>query len=290
MADVSLWGASYQDVPACLLPATGGGSVRFTDVSSTTATASDVASGKVFFLADGSSATGAASTQLKIGVIRPDAELVKTYTYDKWMIDDEVVESLPAYSTSAQTVVASGDIGTITADPTTYNYYYNVTMLAYPTYSTTSKAKGRAEWWAGSTCYELCDIPANSLTTKDGGKTYTTAKRAHSSAQTCYNLLYWSNGTTIALYSSGLYGVYMGVTAPSISSSTITVKSPSFNMRGSTTYFTSTFMNAVTDVRYQYVIRVYRAQKANLNIDGWGMTSLWAQVVDGMNNNNWTLE
>ena len=227
---------------------------------------------------------------LKTGVIRPDAELVQTYTYDKWMIEDEVVASLPSYSTSAQTVVASETLGTITADLTNYNYYYNVTMLAYPTYSTTSKAKGRPEWWAGTTCYELCDVSANSFTTKDGSKTYTSANRVHSSAQTCYKLLYWSSASAISIYSSGLYGVYMGVTAPSLSSSTITVKSPTFNMRGSTTYFTSTFMNAVTDIRYQYKIRVYRVKKGDLNIDGWGMTSLWDQIVDGMNNNNWTLQ
>ena len=288
--NITLLGASYSAVPSVLLPKTGGGQASFVDVTDTTAAAADVASGKLFHAADGTLATGTAATLLKVGAVRPDAELVQTYTYDKWMIDDEVVESLPGYSTSAQTVVASAELGTIAADVANYNYYYCITMLAIPTYSTTSKAKGRAEWWAGATCYELSDIPASSLKTKDGGKTYTTVKRAHSSAQTCYNLLYWSSGTAIALYSSGLYGIYMGVTAPSISSSTITVKSPTFNMRGSTTYFTSTFMNAVTDVRYQYKIRVYRAKKGDMNIDGWGMTSLWAQLVDGMNNNNWTLE
>lgn len=288
---IDLLGASYPDVPSVLLPKHGGGTASFTDVTDTTATASDVAAGKLFFAADGTLTTGAASTQLKTGVIRPDAELVQTYTYDKWMLDDEVVESLPGYTTTAQTVVASDTVGTITADVVNYNFYYCVTMLAYPTYSTTSKAKGRVEWWAGTTCYELSDIASGTLTTRDGGKTYGTArKRAHSSAMTCYNLMYWSSGTAIALYSSGLYGIYMTVTAPSVSSSTLTVKSPAFNMRGSTTYFTSTFMNAVTDIRYQYVIRVYRAPKDNLNLDGWGMTSLWEQVIDGMNENNWTLK
>lgn len=61
MANITLFGASYTDVPACTLPKTGGGTVRFTDTSPTTATDSDVASGKVYFKSDGSQSTGTAS-------------------------------------------------------------------------------------------------------------------------------------------------------------------------------------------------------------------------------------
>ena len=46
MANVTLLGASYTDVPAVTLPKTGGGTARFTDVSDSTAVASDVNSGK----------------------------------------------------------------------------------------------------------------------------------------------------------------------------------------------------------------------------------------------------
>ena len=59
--NITLLGASYSAVPAVLLPKTGGGTARFTDVTPTTAGDSDVASGKVYFKADGSQSTGTAS-------------------------------------------------------------------------------------------------------------------------------------------------------------------------------------------------------------------------------------
>ena len=51
--NITLWGASYQAVPSVTLPKTGGGTASFTDVSDTTAAASDVASGKYFYTAAG---------------------------------------------------------------------------------------------------------------------------------------------------------------------------------------------------------------------------------------------
>lgn len=59
--NISLLGATYSAVPAVQLPISGGGTAKFTEVSDTTATASDVASGKTFYLATGEQATGTAS-------------------------------------------------------------------------------------------------------------------------------------------------------------------------------------------------------------------------------------
>ena len=59
--NVTVAGASYTAVPAVDLPKTGGGTATFTDTSPTTAVESDVASGKIFFKADGSQATGTGS-------------------------------------------------------------------------------------------------------------------------------------------------------------------------------------------------------------------------------------
>ena len=56
--NITLLGASYTAVPAVTLPKTGGGTATFTDVSPTTATDSDVASGKVYFKSDGTQSAG----------------------------------------------------------------------------------------------------------------------------------------------------------------------------------------------------------------------------------------
>ena len=59
--NITIMGASYSDVPAVQLPKTGGGTARFDDASITMATASDVASGKVFLASDGTITTGTSS-------------------------------------------------------------------------------------------------------------------------------------------------------------------------------------------------------------------------------------
>ena len=57
---VSLWGATYSDVPSIVVPS-GNSTASFTDVTPTTAAASDVASGKYFFNASGVLTLGTAS-------------------------------------------------------------------------------------------------------------------------------------------------------------------------------------------------------------------------------------
>lgn len=59
--NITLMGASYSDVPAVRLPKTGGGTADFTDVTDTTAAASDVASGKYFYTAAGVRTQGTSS-------------------------------------------------------------------------------------------------------------------------------------------------------------------------------------------------------------------------------------
>lgn len=59
--NITLLGTSYSNVPSVDLPKTGGGTASFTDVTDTTAIASDVAEGKYFFTASGVLTLGTAS-------------------------------------------------------------------------------------------------------------------------------------------------------------------------------------------------------------------------------------
>lgn len=56
--NITLLGASYTGVPAVILPKTGGGLASFTDVSDTTAVASDVLSGRIIYDSTGVQTTG----------------------------------------------------------------------------------------------------------------------------------------------------------------------------------------------------------------------------------------
>lgn len=67
--DIALMNAVYPDVPAVVLPVDGGGAARFTEVSDTTATASDVATGKYFYTASGVKTVGTASGGGSGGII-----------------------------------------------------------------------------------------------------------------------------------------------------------------------------------------------------------------------------
>lgn len=62
MPDIDYKGAIYPDVPAIELPQDGGGWAQFWDVTDTTAVEEDVATGKIFRKANGTLATGTATT------------------------------------------------------------------------------------------------------------------------------------------------------------------------------------------------------------------------------------
>ena len=74
----------------------------------------------------------------------------------------------------------------------------------------------------------------------------------------------------MGIYTATTYTASQVASAPTVSSGTLTCIAPSLQMRGSTTYFTSSAWGKITDIRRQYVIEVYKAPKNHLNIDGWG--------------------
>ena len=232
---------------------------------------------------------------LKRGILRPDAVLVRTWSYDKMMYADEGIKP-KAYTTTLTTVKASAALTpTETLDLATYDYYVAIRMATIPTYNITTKAKGRQEYSLNSAFYEITRTPANTIHALiDTSKYYTSAANVVHSAGNLVREVYYSSGTAITYYTSAGYGYNQTVAAPTLSSGTatspvLTVNSPTLITRGSTTYFVKTFMNAVTDVRYQYIIELWRAPKNNFNLDGWGLTQQWLKMCEDIQSTGGTL-
>ena len=205
---------------------------------------------------------------LKDYIIRPDSELVLSSTYDKMAVTDEKL-TLPSYTTSSSTVKTTSNITTYVTDPTNYNYSVVSRLLTIPVYNIDTIAKGRLEYTFGAHSYELMITPKNGLGALINDTTCASSYAAFSGTKSVVRLCYWSTASTVTSVNSAAYGLTFVNAAPTISGKTITLKAPYFIARGHTTYFTSTYMNAVTDVRLQYVIEIYRTPKNHLNINGW---------------------
>ena len=256
MANVTLGNRSYSDVPSINIPKTGGGFVPF--------------------FAD-----------LKEGLLRPDVELIQTYTHDSLAVTDDGVV-IPAYSTSAQTLIASANLTPkIPLDYANYNYYVLERFLTTPVYNTSTPVKGRNEYGTGAVLYELMDIEPNQFIAANGTKYASRAVGA--AAGTCYRLLYWSSASALGVYTASSYGVSQVATSPSVSSGQWTIKTPTLQMRGHSSYLTSAVWGTITDIRRQFIIQVYRAPKGNLNLDAWGLNQETMKIINDMKNNNGTL-
>ena len=246
MSAIQIAGATYTDVPSILVPKVGGGYAEYSEGG------------------------GGGPVVLKMGAIRPDAEIVQSYTYDKRIVADEGI-TIPAYSTSAKTLKASTRLSpTITHDLENYDYYITQRFLAYPEYNTDVVAKGRVEFFAGAYTYEVVNIPPNTYVTASG-KAHTSRSSMITAVQQMIRGMYWTSATAIGLLTGSGNGTYMSVISPTIGSTVINIESPSLQIKGSTAILPSAVWSTMTDIRYQYIIEVWRAPIGNLNLDGWGV-------------------
>ena len=180
--NVTVQGASYSAVPAVTLPKTGGGTATFTDVTDTTAAASDVASGKYFYTAAGVRTQGTSSGGGGSGLT-----LLKT-------------TSLGTLSTSSTSATDTGKTMTVTG----YNDY-DVLVVDV---SVDSVTNGRHT----STVSMVYLTGTSAVTTKN---TYTVGGNK-------WNSKLSSSGTGSTRQSTSAYGIYVNAATVSSSTMTLT--------------------------------------------------------------------
>ena len=200
----------------------------------------------------GNSATGGGGSGM---------ELVKSYTYDKKLIDDGVIQSIPSYSTSFQTLEASAEIEQLTCDFSNYFYFIFARGLTIPIYNTDTKGSGREEYSLASFFGMPYTGPSNVPCISDPAKTFdqSTTGLSKSIETTCY--VRWKNESEITADVSSSYGVYQSFPNIQVTGNNLVVKSPNMYIRGNSNYFSSTYWSALTDIRCQYIIDVYKMPK-----------------------------
>ena len=223
---------------------------------------------------------------INYGVLRPDATLVKSIKQNYLLMEDEKItntnytSSFPAYSTSSITLrTGSGTLDTISLDMDNYNYYIMICTLTYPIYNNVStKGKGRTEYHFSENTYELIQINGNVFQALLDNTYSTSSAATLSSTGSFARLVYWSSGTAVTIY-NGNYGTYQTVTAPTYSSGTISIKDTNVGIRGSASYFSSTYYNAISDIKVQNIFDIYKVSK-NTNTKGWNNTSIVHHIAN----------
>lgn len=266
--DISLVGAVYSAVPSVLLPKSGGGQASFVEISDTTAAAADVAYGKEFYTSAGVKTQGTATSQ-GVSVVETtdpvaggtivtitatpvypfnfkgeqcewvsnlgsNSYALSTTTFDTW-----------TPSTTAKAVKATANLTTFSADLANYEYiikWETQADVAYDSGTTMNTCPIRQVACLYSYIFKR---PVDLTAVGNGGRT-SNSTVSYTSALTKY---YNANGA-LAMGWTMSYGIYPAVTNPTFSSSTsntptVTVKTPTWNVRCSTTYMSTTAAEAI---------------------------------------------
>lgn len=212
--NITLLGASYQAVPAVTLPKTGGGTASFTDVTDTTAAASDVATGKYFYTAAGvrtagtNSGGGGGASNIVTGTFKytqtsASAQTITLdYTGSGYPIACAIVLDDGVLNSTYTNTVARYSIA---------QYFMTKTYMSQtPTYTTS----GDANQGAVATVYKSSTSTAATLTRTSSATVNTFSSSASSaSTTTCVRFTAKNKMSVYAGASSGTsrYGFFNGL-------------------------------------------------------------------------------
>ena len=229
------------------------------DVADTTATALEVKAGKLFHGADGELVQGS----YVYSMIGDDAEFVQR-VYDSGYIalkDTSFNGWTP--STTAKTIKSSVTAGTFVADMVNYEYAIRWRCEFNAVYADGTTKLGAPEREVAELWQTLCRRPG-SLIQIETGSFAGNACITYVSAP--LHVYYNTNGARSYTYSVS-YGVYPAVAAATFSSSsaaepTVTIKTPTYNARCSSTYFTTTMAGAIDQdkSKFRIVGELYRTK------------------------------
>lgn len=253
MSDITIAGATYNDVPSILIPKVGGGFAEYTE--------------------------GGGGGSLKPFVLRPDAELVQQWTYDKLIVEDEGV-TLPAYSTSSKTLK---NYSTFSEKPVldiaNNDYLLTYRMMAAPIYSDSSTSAGKYEFFIGSHFYEPVAYKTGDITI--GG--IRSSEAIFIAANQIETNVYCYSASEIAT-ANGTMGAYLSLMQPAMNGRKLYVRSPSLCLSGHFRGLAQSWYEKITDIRYQYICELYKAPKGSMNVDGWQHASNSAHIINCWNN------
>lgn len=237
---------------------TGTKSISITQNGTTTENVADYASAQIT----------ANVPQMQRIILRPDAELVQTWAYDKRIVADEGV-TIPAYTTSNQTLKASEQLDEITADTEIYRYFLVFRTLVIPEYNTEDAGRGRFEWSCMVGAYEFVFTPMADLKPLISGDYRASTNSASVQGNVSYRGIYFTSANGISVYATNTYGIWTPSVAPTYVSGKMRINSPSFTMRGQPNILDQPFWEALTDIRFQYVFELWRVPLGSLQYDGW---------------------
>lgn len=206
--------------------------------------------------------------QIQQIALRPDAELVQSWTYDKRIVADEGIP-IPAYTTAAQTLKETEQLDEITADAANYKYFLTFRTLVIPEYNTTETARGRYEWSSMVGAYEFVFTPMAELHPLVDGEYSIATNSAAVQGGVSYRSLYFTTATGIGVYATTSYGIWTTAVVPAYVGGKIRVNSPNFYMRAQANIFDQLFYEALTDIRFQYVYELWRVPIGSLQYNGW---------------------